>query len=98
MADDHPTRDRLVEATLEAERLTGHEEPTDADLRRGVAIRLARIVSGFLLVGVGIALLPLPGPGWVVIGVVTAAFAAASLLVGDQVGRWISSLWETIWA
>ena len=30
-------------------------------------IRLARIVGGFAIIGIGVAALPLPGPGWVII-------------------------------
>ncbi|MFZ4668255.1 MAG: PGPGW domain-containing protein [Microthrixaceae bacterium] len=72
-------RDRVVAAALEAERRTGRAEETEAELRRGVTIRIARMVGGFVLIGIGIALLPLPGPGWVtiVIGLSLLPFAWA---------------------
>jgi len=57
----------IRESAEEAERLTGDAEETEAEVRRGVAVRTARAVGGFLVVGVGIALLPLPGPGWLMI-------------------------------
>ncbi len=59
----HVVRD----AAIEAERETGRHEETEAEARRGVAIRIARIVGGFLVMGLGIAALPLPGPGWLII-------------------------------
>ncbi len=68
---DHPTAHEVVErvrdAAFEAERATGEREETEAEIRRGVIIRLARIIGGFVLIGLGLALLPLPGPGWVTI-------------------------------
>ncbi len=135
---EHPTRDRVVAAAFEAERRTGRAEETEEELRRGVAIRIARMVGGFLLIGIGIALLPLPGPGWltiviglsllpfawaertillirqkvpgipdegripprtwVIMGLLTATFVAASILLGDVIGRWLSDTWSAIWS
>ncbi len=135
---EHAARDRVVAAALEAERRTGRAEETEEELRRGVAVRIARMVGGFVLIGIGIALLPLPGPGWVTIviglsllpfawaertivlirrrvpgipdegripprtwaimGLVTVAFVAGSLLVGDVIGRWLSDAWSSIWS
>ncbi|MCB1272030.1 MAG: PGPGW domain-containing protein [Microthrixaceae bacterium] len=60
-------RERLREAALEAERATGKHEETDEEATHSMAGRLLRGGAGFLLVGFGIALLPLPGPGWLVI-------------------------------
>ncbi len=87
---DHTARDLVVEAALEAERRTGRAEETDEELRRGVAIRIARMVGGFVLIGIGIALLPLPGPGWltIVIGLSLLPFAWAErtiLLIRQKV-------------
>lgn len=65
--EGHNVRERLLEAAYEAERATGAREETEAELRRGVIIRLARIVGGFVLIGVGASLLVLPGPGWLMI-------------------------------
>jgi hypothetical protein len=55
--------DEVVEAAIEAEYATGRREETKAQARRSVIIRMARAIAGFALIGVGFALLPLPGPG-----------------------------------
>ena len=75
----HELRDRVVAAAFEAERRTGRAEETEAELRRGVTIRIARMVGGFVVIGIGIALLPLPGPGWltIIIGLSLLPFAWA---------------------
>jgi len=59
--------ERLGAAAIEAEFETGHHEETLEEARHGVMIRLARIVGGFVIIGIGVAALPLPGPGWVLI-------------------------------
>lgn len=59
--------DRLEEAAVEAEFRTGVHEESEAKAKSHILIRLARMTLGFLTVIIGIALLPLPGPGWVVI-------------------------------
>lgn len=63
----HEAARHVHEAALEAERATGRREETIEQAERSLALRTARAVGGFALVGVGIALLPLPGPGWVII-------------------------------
>jgi len=40
-------------------------------------VRIVTIVSGFVLLAAGVVLLPLPGPGWVVI------FAALAILARE---------------
>lgn len=60
-------RTRLAEAAVEAEFLTGAHEETVAEAKAAIHVRLARMALGFLVVLVGIVLLPLPGPGWLVI-------------------------------
>ncbi len=59
--------DVVREAAIQAEIETGRHEETVEEARRGVAIRMLRIVGGFLVMGLGIAALPLPGPGWLII-------------------------------
>ena len=59
--------ERLGDAAVEAEYDTGVHEETEEKAKSHIAIRLARMTAGILTVIVGIALLPLPGPGWVVI-------------------------------
>lgn len=63
----HEWVDRLGAAAIEAERQTGHYEETVEEARRNVIIRLARIVGGFTVIGIGLAGLALPGPGWLII-------------------------------
>ncbi len=66
----HPDfRERLREAALEAERHTGEHEDTDDEARAHVAIRVARMSAGSAVLIAGAILLPLPGPGWVVIAI-----------------------------
>ncbi|MFM7063943.1 MAG: PGPGW domain-containing protein [Actinomycetes bacterium] len=66
----HPFRSAYstaYDAAIEAETATGEAERTEAEARRHVLGRLARTVACFLLVGVGLAGLVLPGPGWLLI-------------------------------
>lgn len=63
----HEWADRLSAAAIEAERETGRYEETVEEARRGVLIRMARIVGGFTVIGIGLAGLALPGPGWLII-------------------------------
>lgn len=60
-------RRRLREAALEAEQATGRHEESIDQTEHGLVLRVVRAVGGFALMGLGIALLPLPGPGWIVI-------------------------------
>ena len=46
---------------------TGRPEETAAQARASVIRRLARISAGFLLLILGIAAIPLPGPGWLIV-------------------------------
>ena len=59
--------DRILDAAIEAERVTGAREETLAEARVRVAVRLVRIGAGSALVCVGVVLLVLPGPGWLMI-------------------------------
>ena len=81
--DDHDERDRtasptgrptppragelITAAVYEAERETGVHEETEAEVRRSLALRMARMIGGFVLIGIGASLLVLPGPGWIMI-------------------------------
>ena len=59
-------RDRLEQleaAAIDAERSTGAREETVAEAKRHILVRLGRAIAGVVVVLVGIALLPLPGPG-----------------------------------
>ncbi len=60
---------RILEAALEAERETGVREETIAEARSRIAVRLLRMGCGSLILVIGVVLLPLPGPGWLVIAI-----------------------------
>jgi hypothetical protein len=77
--DHESIAERLRDAAYEAERETGRREETEQEVRRGVIIRVARMIGGFVLIGIGISLLVLPGPGWlmIVIGLSLLPFAWA---------------------
>ncbi len=79
----HPWRDleqRVEAAAIEAELITGRHEETAEQARTHIAIRLLRITAGMLLLIVGIAAIPLPGPGW--------ALVAAALVILAQDFVW----------
>jgi hypothetical protein len=71
--------DELTAAVYEAERETGDRETSIEEVRRSLALRGVRMVGGFVLIGVGVSLLVLPGPGWImiVIGLSLLPFAWA---------------------
>ncbi|HPU40364.1 MAG TPA: PGPGW domain-containing protein [Microthrixaceae bacterium] len=57
----------LTAAVYEAERETGVREDTEAEVRRSLGMRALRAVAGFVVIGIGVSLIVLPGPGWIVI-------------------------------
>lgn len=59
--------EELTAAAYEAERETGVREETEEEVRRSLLLRGARMVGGFVLIGIGVSLLVLPGPGWIMI-------------------------------
>jgi hypothetical protein len=63
------------QAAIEAELETGRREETVEQAKRHLLLRVARDVAGFVLCGVGIALLVLPGPGLVVLAAGLALLA-----------------------
>lgn len=63
----HTTRELLRDAANAAELATGRRETTELDVRQSVTGRMLRLVGGWALVLIGIAALPLPGPGWLII-------------------------------
>jgi len=77
--------ERLHEAAIQAEFETGRTEDSEAKARRGVVMRMVTIVGGFLVVGIGIAAIPLPGPGWLIV------FVGLTLLSRefDWAARWV---------
>lgn len=64
---EHPQRERWREAAIEAEYATGRREETEEKARAHIAIRLVRMTAGSLLLIAGLAMLALPGPGWLTV-------------------------------
>ena len=60
---------RFEEAAIEAEFETGYREETREEARRGVVTRLLRMTSGSLVTIIGVIMMPLPGPGLLVVAV-----------------------------
>jgi hypothetical protein len=65
----------IEQAAIEAEFETGRREETVEQAKRHLLVRLGRDVLGFVLCGVGIALLVLPGPGLLVLAAGLALLA-----------------------
>ncbi len=60
-------KDRIEEAAIQAEFETGEREETVEEAKSHALVRLGRMTLGTIVVIVGIAALPLPGPGWLII-------------------------------
>ncbi len=60
-------RSRLAEAAYAAERATGDREKTDRSARRNIIARVGVIAAGTVVTLAGLIMLPLPGPGIVVV-------------------------------
>ncbi len=63
------------EAAIQAEFDTGVREETIAEARSSITRRLARMTAGFIVVIVGIIMMPLPGPGLVIVAAGLAILA-----------------------
>ena len=61
--DEHP----LLDAALAAEYDTGTRESTEAEARSHVLVRVGRMAVGTIVVIIGIIMMPLPGPGALVV-------------------------------
>lgn len=64
----HERIEEVRDAAIEAEFETGRREETVEEARDAIHVRLARMALGWTLLIAGIAMLALPGPGWVSIG------------------------------
>jgi len=75
----HELTQRIIDAAIEAEYETGDREQTEEEARRGVLLRLVRMFAGFVIIGIGIGGLVLPGPGWllIIVGLSLLPFAWA---------------------
>ncbi len=59
--------DRVEAAAIAAELDTGRREETIEEAKANALLRVARMSLGVIVVIIGIAALPLPGPGWLII-------------------------------
>lgn len=80
--------ERLREAAIDAELATGRREETVEQAERQIFRRLARMTLGSLLLVAGVAMLVLPGPGWLVL--------AAGLGVLSRDVAWAERLLERV--
>jgi uncharacterized protein (TIGR02611 family) len=64
---DHDRFERLRAAAIQAEFQTGEREDTVEEARAHILVRLGRITAGFLVVLLGVVMVPLPGPGWLIV-------------------------------
>lgn len=60
-------KERVEDAAIQAELETGEREETLEEAKTNALVRVGRMTLGFVVVIVGIAALPLPGPGWLII-------------------------------
>ena len=60
---------RFEEAAIEAEFETGFREETREAARRGVVTRLLRMTAGTLVTILGVIIMPLPGPGLLIVAI-----------------------------
>lgn len=80
---EHHLRERLADAALRAEMMTGASEVSVEEARESLHRRMVRGGVGVVLVALGLALLPLPGPGWLIViaGLTQLPFAWAERTV-----------------
>ena len=60
---------RFEEAAIEAEFETDFREETREAARRGVVTRLLRMTAGTLVTILGVIMMPLPGPGLLIVAI-----------------------------
>lgn len=93
----HHLRDlveQIEEAAIAAEFETGRREETVAEAKRHIVLRVLQVFVGSLVLLAGVAMLPLPGPGWLTIaaglGILAPEVPFARRLL-DQVRRRLPS-------
>ena len=71
----HEEEHRFRDAAIEAELATGRREATERAAWRHALLRITRMTGGAIVTFAGIIMLPLPGPGLLVIAVGLAVLA-----------------------
>lgn len=85
--DDPDRGERFREAAIEAEYESGEREPTPRRAWRRAMVRMVRMGFGFCVVGLGIILMPLPGPGLLVVAVGLAILARDAAWADRLLGK-----------
>lgn len=67
MSEFDEIKDRVEDALVQAEFETGEREATVEEAKSHALVRVARMSLGFFVVILGIILMPLPGPGWLIV-------------------------------
>ena len=80
---DDDRAERFLELVVETELETGRRETTVEKAKRNIFLRIANVVGGLIVVGVGIAMLVLPGPGVFVI-IIGLALLAPEVPFADR--------------
>lgn len=65
--DKDELTDRFEQAAVEAEYATGKREDTEGAAKVSIIVRVSRMTLAVALIVLGIILMPLPGPGWLVV-------------------------------
>lgn len=78
----------LREAAIQAEYDTGTREETEAEARTGVIFRIARMTLGTIILIIGIIMMPLPGPGGVIVAA-GLAILARDVAWADRLLRYV---------
>ncbi len=63
LAEREAARERLIEAAIQAELATGHQEATYEEAKRHVVVRMGTVALGFVVLIGGLVMMVLPGPG-----------------------------------
>ena len=80
--------DRFERAAMRAEFETGRRERTEQAARTNIVIRLARMAFGSAVLLAGLAMLALPGPGWLAIAA-GLAILAKDVAWADRLLRYV---------
>jgi len=82
----------LFDAAIEAEQETGPAGETVEEAERHLIVRIGRVSLGLIVLGVGLALIPLPGPGLLVVA------AGLALMARDVpfARRWLERVRERL--
>lgn len=80
--------EKFEDAAVQAEYETGEHEGSDAEARAHIAVRVARMTLGFLVLILGIIMLPAPGPGGIVVAA-GLAILAKDVAWADRALRWM---------